>query len=149
MNAIPTLVCTVGLPRSGKSTWAREQGVPVVNPDAIRLAIHGQPFVASAEPYVWAVAKTMVKALFLAGHTRVILDATNVTRKRRAEWDSPDWNTCFKVFDTPEHECVRRAIEGNHNALVPVVHRMAAQWETLQPDEPVWVETFLVPPELT
>ena len=29
------LLATVGLPRSGKSTWAKEQGFPIVSPDAI------------------------------------------------------------------------------------------------------------------
>src|SRR5690554_6874569 len=31
------LICTVGLPRSGKTTWARKQSYPIVNPDSIRL----------------------------------------------------------------------------------------------------------------
>lgn len=53
----PTLVLMVGLPRSGKSTIARSGRVPIVSPDAIRLALHGQPFIASAEPTVWATAK--------------------------------------------------------------------------------------------
>jgi predicted kinase len=72
-----TLIMTVGLPRSGKSTWAIAQGHPVVCPDAIRLALHGQPFIATAEPVVWATAKLMVASLFEAGHGVVILDATN------------------------------------------------------------------------
>jgi predicted kinase len=33
------LILTVGLPRSGKTTWAKQQGVPMVNRDAIRLAL--------------------------------------------------------------------------------------------------------------
>lgn len=67
------LLVTVGLPRSGKSTWAKQQGAPVVNPDAIRLALHGQAFLQEAEPLVWVMAKYMVEALFLAGHSTVIL----------------------------------------------------------------------------
>ena len=82
-DRVPTLTLTVGLPQSGKSTWAMQQGVPVVNPDSIRLAIHGQPFIGDAEPFVWATARTMVNAMFIAGHQHVILDATNTTRKRR------------------------------------------------------------------
>src|SRR5882672_916000 len=58
------LICTVGLPRSGKSTWARSQSFPIVCPDAIRIAIHGQRFISEAEPFVWATAKAMVRALF-------------------------------------------------------------------------------------
>src|SRR4051812_30122694 len=104
-----TLLVTVGLPRSGKTTWAQSTGHPIVCPDAIRLALHGQRFVPEAEPYVWAIAQTMVMALFLAGHKTVILDATNTTKERRKMWVSRNWMTKFRVFDTDENECIRRA----------------------------------------
>jgi predicted kinase len=87
---LPRLILTVGLPRSGKTTWARAQGVPVASPDAISRALHGQRFIGVAEPFVWAIAKLMVRALFLAGHPTVIVDATNTTQKRRDEWKSDD-----------------------------------------------------------
>ena len=73
-----TLILTVGLPRSGKSTWAMQQGYPVVNPDSIRLALHGHRFREESEEHVWAIAKTMVNSLFIAGHDKVIVDATNI-----------------------------------------------------------------------
>ena len=31
------LIMTIGLPRSGKSTWARTQACPIVNQDSIKL----------------------------------------------------------------------------------------------------------------
>jgi predicted kinase len=80
------LLCMVGLPYSGKSTSAATVGAPIVCPDAIRAALHGHKFIPEAEPMVWAVAKTMVRALFMAGHEVVVLDATNTTRARRSEW---------------------------------------------------------------
>src|SRR5216683_5886868 len=94
----PTLFLTVGLPRSGQSTWARGTNTPIVCPDEIRLALHGQRFIASAEPLVWAIARIMVSALFGAGHPRVILDATNLTKARRDEWLDPGWNCRFQCF---------------------------------------------------
>ncbi len=130
-----TLLCTVGLPRSGKTTWARKQNLPIVSPDAIRLALHGQRFIAEAEPHVWAIAKTMVRALFLAGHSHIILDATNMTRKRRDEWQSIEWKTFFKIIDTPARVCLDRAKAEGDEYIVPVIERMAAQYEGLQNDE--------------
>ncbi len=44
-----TLIGMVGLPYSGKSTAARELGFPIVCPDAIRLALHGQRFILRDE----------------------------------------------------------------------------------------------------
>lgn len=123
------LICTVGLPYSGKSTWAKVQQCPVVCPDAIRLALHGQRFNILMEPYVWVIAKTMVRALFLAGHNRVILDATNTTEKRRAEWLSDDWDTQFKILDTPKEECISRAKRQNDIPILPVIEKMHEYYE--------------------
>lgn len=130
-----TLICLVGLPRSGKSTWAKTAGHPIVSPDAIRLAIHGQRFIAEAEPFVWAIAKAMVRSLFLAGHNAVILDATNNTRKRRNEWQSPHWDTLFEVIDTPAAVCIERAQAEDRQDIVPTIIRMAHEHEPLGDDE--------------
>jgi len=124
-----TLVLTCGLPRSGKSTWARKTGHPVVSPDAIRLALHGHVFVPSAERHVWAVAHTMVEALFLAGHRTVILDACNTTPKRRDEWEDPRWRLNVIHFPATAEECIERARARGRADLVPVIERMAAEMD--------------------
>jgi glyoxylase I family protein len=134
------LLATVGLPRSGKTTWALSQAWPMVNPDSIRLAIHGERFIYQAEPFVWATARTMVRALFLAGHKVVILDATNTRRKLRDEWQSKDWVTFFKVIDTQAKICLERAASQGDGEIVPVIERMAAQYEPLDQDEKQWPE---------
>lgn len=132
------LIATVGLPRSGKSTWARSQSYPIVNPDSIRLALHGQRYWAPAEPFVWAMAKAMVRALFLAGHRHVILDATNMSRKRRDEWQSEEWGTFFKLFCETALVCKERAKATGQDDLLPVIDRMAAESEPLGEDEQLW-----------
>lgn len=132
-----TLIMTVGLPRSGKSTWAREyaaqHNTPVVNPDSIRLALHGQAFVASAEPMVWAVAHLMVSSLFKAGHATVILDATNITEHRRKDWRSREWMCHYVCFTAPRDECIRRARAQGQEELVPIIERMASSLEWPEP----------------
>ncbi len=48
-----TLILMVGLPRSGKTTRARQIDHPIVNPDSIRLALHApHPFLKGMEPFV-------------------------------------------------------------------------------------------------
>lgn len=129
------LIMTVGLPRSGKSTWAREQGHPIVNPDSIRLAIHGQPMIRSAELYIWAVAHTMVRALFLAGHTKVILDACNNTKKRRNEWIDDLWKREFVVMEESPEVCSDRILNDEQltqkhaNLLFDVIEHMVRTHE--------------------
>lgn len=119
----------VGLPRSGKSTKAKELGFPIVEPDAIRKALHGSMWRPEVEPMVWGIADTMVRALFLAGHNDVILDATNHTKERRAKWESVDWAVRYHVVETDEDVCVSRAIACGQDYLVPVIKRMAANFE--------------------
>lgn len=140
-NCKPVLVLMVGLPRSGKSTEARKisatNGWPIVNPDSIRLAMHGRQFVPEAEPFVWAVAKTMVRSLFLAGHDRVILDATNTTRRRREEWRSDHWRRVFVIWGPPaaKDDCLAKAMAANDTKIIDVIERMADAFEDVGDDE--------------
>jgi len=129
------LMMTVGLPRSGKTTWAQAGRAPIVCPDQIRYALHGQRFIPEAEMFVWAIAHCMVKALFLAGHDTVILDATNGTKARREEWRSKSWVREFVFIGTPKEECIRRAIALDDNYIVPIIEKMAASWENVEAEE--------------
>ena len=149
----PVLILMVGLPRSGKTTWARQQDVPVVNPDALRLAMHGRPFLTEAEPWIWTMLRTMIKALFLSGHHVVIMDACNNTRRRRRDWDNPLWRVAFKNMlptpsPTPElaAECVRRARATAREDLIAIIDNMVAAWEPLTPGEGSLLEDLLPEP---
>ncbi len=130
------LILTVGLPRSGKSTWAKQQNVPIVNPDSIRLAIHGQRFIAQTEPFVWVIAFYMAEALFLAGHNIVIVDATNTTFERRQAWIEKfvNINLCVKckLFETTKEECISRALKNKDEEIIPVIERMASKFDKPQ-----------------
>jgi predicted kinase len=129
------LILLVGLPRSGKSTWARAQELPVVCPDAVRLALHGERFLGAAEPWVWLTVYTMARALFLAGHEAVIVDATNTTAKRRGEWAAqfPVAEVRLHVIGTDPDTCKERALANGMPDLLPVIDRMAAQWDLPRP----------------
>jgi len=132
----PELHLTVGLPRSGKTTWALKTPWPIVCPDAIRLALHGQRWFKEAEPIVWAHAKLMVRSLFRAGHLHVVLDATNNTRKRRDEWrHDAEWRLVFHTFEVDAETCRQRALDTGRPELLEVIDRMAAEHEPLQPGE--------------
>ena len=139
-----TLILMVGLPRSGKSTWAKSQNFPIVNLDSIRLAVHGQRFWGPAEPIVSAHAQVMVSSLFLAGNETVILDATNVSRHRRTHWycrkDTPaQWLTVAKHIDTSYDECRARAIAEEDQDILPVIARMGDAFD-YYPASDTWDE---------
>lgn len=131
-DKLKKLILTVGLPMSGKSTWAKTQGHPIVNPDSIRLALHGQRFQPEAEGFVWATAFLMADALFKAGHDAVIIDATNNTQKRRDEWIRKFQKKCaieYKVISTSEAECIKRAESEGDMIIIPVIKRMSAEFQ--------------------
>lgn len=129
-----TLISMVGLPYSGKSTEAKkmseEHNAPIVCPDTIRIAIHGCKFIPDAEWLVWGTAKVMVKALFLAGHDTVILDATNITKARRDEWRSKKWTGVWRIMETRKEECIERAKAWKDDVILPIIEKMAEQYET-------------------
>lgn len=140
--ASSVLVATVGLPRSGKSTWARASGYPIVCPDAIRFALHGQRFQSEAEPMVWVLAQYMVRSLFFAGHDVVVFDATNTTVARREElekWGRDRYRVRFYAISTSEQECLRRARSEGDDEIMPIIMSMAQKYEPLQGDEGRWL----------
>jgi len=135
----PILILTIGLPRSGKSMWCtsmiNKKGFVVVNPDSIRLALHGERFNPSREQEVWKIVDVMIRSLFLAVHEYVILDATNVSRKRRRKYTSPEWDTKYKVCYTGRQECIERAKADNKEDLVPVIIQMSKNYQLLDEEE--------------
>lgn len=121
------LIMTIGLPYSGKTHWVKAQpdNWPIVSPDQIRYAIHGQRYIQEAEPFVWATAKVMVRALFLAGHKSIILDACSVTAARRDDWIDSLWVRKFTVMDVSAEACISRAMAEDDEYIVPIIERMA------------------------
>jgi predicted kinase len=76
------LVVMVGLPGSGKSTYARTNFRNIVSPDRIRLEQFGTAFDPDIEQEVWDGAFGEARRLLGAGAV-VCFDATSVSRRRR------------------------------------------------------------------
>lgn len=76
------LVVMVGLPASGKTTYARRNFRTVVSPDRIRMEEFGTVFDATIEREVWRRARRRTREGLEAGDV-VCFDATSLSRKRR------------------------------------------------------------------
>jgi len=139
------LILMNGLPRCGKSSWARDQGFPVVDQDGIRLATTGRRWWGPIEPQIYATAWTMVRALFWAGHEVVVLDSTAINRPQRDLWiargDVP-WVRYVKIIDTSLEICIERA-KLTYPALVPVINWMDKNRTPIEDDEGIteWVSS--------
>lgn len=136
-NTRKVLIMTVGLPRSGKSSWTKEvtdnnPEIKSVNPDEIRKQLGCYPFVPEREPEVWAETHRQIEEL-LKTHDKVILDSTNLTKSKRAEWEYLGVDIVGFNFTTSVDECIKRAIATNQEYLVPVIRKMAEdgiEWST-------------------
>jgi predicted kinase len=111
---MPTLTITRGLPGSGKTTWAKQQGGHVrVNRDELRRMLHGGPLHAGwAEVQVTLAQRAQVEALLRAG-LNVICDDTNlrarVVRELAELGRSVGAEVVVRDFtDVPVDECVAR-----------------------------------------
>lgn len=123
-NKLGTIIILVGLPRSGKSTWSKEQGLPIISKDAIRLALHGKRYDAWVEPMVSGLTPLFVDAMFQAGHDIIILDECNVTPSHRNKWRNRGYNIKIKLIDTPIDVCKHRAVITGQEDLIPIIDSM-------------------------
>ena len=137
-----TLIVLYGLPRSGKSTWSRSHGAPIVSGDAIRLAIHGTPFIQDSEDLVLTFGLYMIKTLFYTGYDTVIADDCYfaLTRSYRQKFVSSQWKNVYKIIDTPEDICIDRAYKTDQPYLIPVIKMMNERFEPLGEDELLYEE---------
>lgn len=131
------LMITCGLPRSGKSTWSRHHGIPIVDPDAIRLAFQGRPYMKETEEWIWSITRVMVKSLFYAGHRDVIVGGCNTALRHRSQWSDSSglWRRLICVFDTSMDTCLQRAKDNVRLDLLHVIRNMDAHFEHPQPFE--------------
>ncbi len=106
------LVVLVGIPGSGKSTWAAKQNAPVLSSDEIRRLITGDAANQSVNRLVFQTMRRMLGAMLAAGAGRVIVDSTALTRKERRTWlrwaelHGCDAEAVF--FDVPREVCEER-----------------------------------------
>ena len=120
---------TMGLPRSGKSTfcktWMYEKpGRVVLSGDDFRMAIYDRRFQLVGEELVRASMITAARALVHAGH-EVMIDETNTTYTSVRHILNIDKEAEAWIFMTDKDECIKRAINCGHDDLQPSIERMA------------------------
>jgi hypothetical protein len=138
-NVNNTLILMVGLPFASKTTKALSLGHPVINPDAVRMALHGKHYAPEGEGMTWTVCRYMTHALFNAGHHTVVLDGTNTKRRRRDQWISPKWERKFLVSPMDAYDCQQKVDEIEDEVLreqiKESISRMAVDFEEVEPEE--------------
>ena len=140
---VPTLYVTVGIPASGKSTWARSfvernpNEAVIVCKDDLRPMLHGDvPWSKAQEAVTNAMRNAMIKAALMNGMHVVCAD-TNIPNhvrrdlKRIADLFGADYEEIW--FAVPVEECIRR--NGFRERHVPeeVIRRMSRDLDKATP----------------
>lgn len=126
------LTVLVGLPASGKSTWAKENGgkASIVSTDEIRAELTGDAGDQSRNADVWEIAFSRAEALLRAGKN-VIFDATNCGRANRRlllkGLKSQARDVIAVYFNTSLDECKRRNALRDRVVPEEVLNRMSAR----------------------
>ena len=112
-----TLILTIGLPGSGKSTYARERAqadpinVRISERDLVREQLTGSRRDHSQETRVTAVQRLQVGDWLTAGHVVIVAD-TNLRWKYRKQWvklaETLNVPVEFVHMDTPIEVCIER-----------------------------------------
>lgn len=127
------LILTIGLPGSGKSTWAREEAalggyIDIVERDQIREELTGDAQNHTREAYVTSVANQRVCNALAAGNS-VIVANTNLRAKYRRQWAkiAEEYGAAYRevsFLHVPVDVCIERDAQRPNPVGEEVIRRM-------------------------
>ena len=127
----PVIVVLVGLPGSGKSTWARGQGYAVLSSDEIRAWLIDDPTNQNIHRRVFATLRYLLKHRLSLGRPYTFIDSTNLTVRERRPYvklgDLFDCDVEAVYFDTPVEVCLHRNAARGRVVPEAAIREMAAR----------------------
>jgi predicted kinase len=124
-----TLIITVGLPGSGKSTYLARLGVSAISSDEIRRLIADDPHDQTMNARVFGVIRYLVRQRILAGRPITYVDATHLQPWERAPYIRLARRHCCQIevlfFDVPLEVCLVRNQARNRVVPEEALHKMA------------------------
>lgn len=128
MKRLPRLLVLVGLPGSGKSTWAKQQGLPTISSDAVRELLADDVTDQTIHRQVFQTVRFLVRQRLAIGRPVTCVDATHLTpRERRPYFRIRGCRVEAVFFDVPVELCQQRNAARQRVVPPDVIERMAAR----------------------
>ena len=127
------LIVLVGLPGSGKTTWAARQPYSVLSSDAIRQLIADDPSIQTIHRQVFGTLRRLARQRLELRRPITCIDSTALTRWERRPWlrlaDDADCEAEAIFFATPLEICLARNAGRDRVVPAEVVREMARRLE--------------------
>ena len=138
MSKIPQMIMMIGLPGSGKTTYAKEHYFDAVihSSDALREELFGDADYQGDNEKLFVELHRRIRRDLRAGKD-VVYDATNINSRRRRAFlkDLPECRKKAVVVVEPYEICLKQNEQRARKVPVASIRRMLMNWNT-----PYWYE---------
>jgi predicted kinase len=126
-----TVILSIGLPGSGKSSWFKRNNITPLSSDMVRLLLFDDSQEQRFQDLVFSNLRSMLKARLIARRPLNYVDATNLTPHERSSWIKLAKDYGYDVqavfFDVPLEVCLERNRRRDRVVDEDVMRRMSAK----------------------
>jgi predicted kinase len=124
-----TVVLTIGLPGSGKTSWFRRRAITPLSSDLLRMMLFDDIAEQRYQDLVFSTLRYLLRARMIARMPWNYVDATNLSPRERRGWIKMAQEFGYEVqavfFDVPIEVCQERNTRRGRIVPDDVMHRMA------------------------
>jgi predicted kinase len=124
-----TVVLTIGLPGSGKTSWFRRRAITPLSSDLLRMMLFDDIAEQRYQDLVFSTLRYLLRARMIARMPWNYVDATNLSPRERRGWIKMAQEFGYEVhavfFDVPVEVCAERNTRRGRMVPDDVMQRMA------------------------